>query len=138
MCLTGKDILTISHWVGSPRMQCLKQNSIYDCPKQRFQSQMYTVKPVLSDQSKRRPKLVFKTDYRLIQAKSIAECSPWSILQHFRPSLSYHLSLRSLFCLFLSGCLRQVCLYKHYICFLLSFVLMIESIALWIVSTILI
>ena len=29
-----------------------------------------------------------------------------------RPSLSYHLPLRPLFCLFLSGCLRQVLLYK--------------------------
>ena len=34
-----------------------------------------------------------------------------SILQYFRPSLSYHLSLRPLFCLFLSGLLRQVLLY---------------------------
>ena len=33
-----------------------------------------TVKPVLSSHSKR-PKLVFKTDYRLMQVKSIAECS---------------------------------------------------------------
>ena len=33
---------------------------------------------------KRRPKLVFKTDYRLMQVKCIAECS-------FRPSFSYHL-----------------------------------------------
>ena len=31
-----------------------------------------TVKPVLSGHSKRRPKLVFKTDYRLMQVKSIA------------------------------------------------------------------
>ena len=46
-----------------------------------------------------------------MQVKSIAECSPWSILQYFQPSLSYHLSLRSLFCLFLSGRLRQVLLY---------------------------
>ena len=38
-----------------------------------------------------------------MQVKRIAECSKWSILQYFRPSLSYHLSLRSLFCLFLSG-----------------------------------
>ena len=37
-----------------------------------------------------------------MQVKSIAECSPWSILQYFSPSLSYHLSFRSLFCLFLS------------------------------------
>ena len=32
-------------------------------------------KPVLSCHSKRRPKLVFKTDYFLMQVKSIAECS---------------------------------------------------------------
>ena len=36
-----------------------------------------TVKPVLSGHSKRRPKLVFKTDYRLMQVKSIAERDPW-------------------------------------------------------------
>ena len=47
-----------------------------------------------------------------MQVKSIAECSKGSILQYFRPSLSYHLSLRSLFCLFLSGRLRQVLLYN--------------------------
>ena len=32
-------------------------------------------KPVLSRHSKRTPKLVFKTDYRIMQIKSIAECS---------------------------------------------------------------
>ena len=36
---------------------------------------MITVKPVLGGHSKRRPKLVFKTDYLLMQVKSIAECS---------------------------------------------------------------
>ena len=36
-----------------------------------------------------------------------------SILHYFRPSLSYHLSLRNLFCLFLSGCLRRVLLYLY-------------------------
>ena len=35
----------------------------------------YTVKPVLSGHSKRESKLVFKTAYRLMQVKSIAECS---------------------------------------------------------------
>ena len=38
-----------------------------------------------------------------MQVKSIAE--------YFRPSLSYQLSLRSLFCLFLSGRFTQVLLY---------------------------
>ena len=34
-----------------------------------------TVKPVLSGHSKKTPKLVFKTDYLLMQVESIAECS---------------------------------------------------------------
>ena len=34
-----------------------------------------TVKPVLSGHSKEDQRLVFKTDYRLMQVKSIAECS---------------------------------------------------------------
>ena len=34
----------------------------------------------------------------------------WRILQYFLPSLSYHLLLRPLFCLFLSGRFRQVLL----------------------------
>ena len=34
-----------------------------------------TVKPVLSGHSKKTQKLVSKTDYRLMQVKSIAECS---------------------------------------------------------------
>ena len=29
----------------------------------------------------KRPKLVFKTDYRLLKVKSITECSKWSILR---------------------------------------------------------
>ena len=48
-----------------------------------------------------------------MQVERIAECSNESILQYFQPSLSYHLSLRSLFCLFLSGRLRQVLLYLY-------------------------
>ena len=59
----------------------------------------YTVKPVFSGHSNK------KTKYRLMQVKSIAECSKGRILQSFQPSLSYHLLLRFLFCLFLSGCL---------------------------------
>ena len=47
-----------------------------------------------------------------MQVRSIAECSNESILQYFRPSISYHLSVGSLFCLFLSGRLRQVLLYS--------------------------
>ena len=53
----------------------------------------YTVNPVLSGHSK-------KTNYRLMQVKSIAECSKGSILQSFWPSLSYHFLTSSFFCLF--------------------------------------
>ena len=49
----------------------------------------YTVKPVLSGNSQKDQKLGFQTNYRLMQVKSIAECSKGSILQYFRPSLSY-------------------------------------------------
>ena len=66
---------------------------------------------MLNGHSQTDHKLVFKTNYRLMQVKSIAECSKGSILQYFRPSLSYHLSLRSLFCLFLSCRFTQVLLY---------------------------
>ena len=37
-----------------------------------------------------------------------------SILQYVRPSLSYHLLLRSLFCLFISGRFTQVLLFVKY------------------------
>ena len=69
-----------------------------------------TVKPVQNDHSQKDQKLVFKTNYRLMQVKSIAECSKWSNLQYFRPSLSYHLPLRSLVSLVLSGRFTQVLL----------------------------
>ena len=48
-----------------------------------------TVKPVLSGHSQKVQKWVIKTNYRLIQVKSIAE--------YFRPALSYHIALRPFF-----------------------------------------
>ena len=47
------------------------------------------------------------------QVKSIVECSKGSILQYFQPSLSYHSSLRFLFCLFFSGRFTEV-LHRFY------------------------
>ena len=38
-----------------------------------------------------------------------------SILQYFRPALSYHMALRLLFCIFLSCRLRKVSLYIRYV-----------------------
>ena len=72
-----------------------------------------TVKPVLDGHLQKEKKMVFKTTYHLMQVKSIAECSKGSILQYLRPSLSDHLSLKPLFCLFLSGRFKQVLLYAN-------------------------
>ena len=59
----------------------------------------------------KRPKLVFKANYRLMQVESIAKCSKGSILQYFRSSFSYHLSLRSLFLSIFEWRFTQVLLY---------------------------
>ena len=42
---------------------------------QLFHIKKFIVKAILSGHSKRRPKKVFNTDYRLMQVKSIEECS---------------------------------------------------------------
>ena len=70
-----------------------------------------TVKPVLSGHSKRRPKIGFQDRLLLNAGQKYCRMLQESILQYFQHSLSYHLSLRSLFFLFLSGGLRQVLLY---------------------------
>ena len=79
---------------------------------QLYQSSLltYTVKPVLSGHSKR-PKIGFQDHLSLNAGQKYCRMLQKSILQYFRPSLSYHVSLRSLFCLFLRGGLRQVLLY---------------------------
>ena len=64
----------------------------------------YTVKPVLSGHSKKKDQL------------SLNAGQKYCILQSFWPSLSYHLLLRSIFCSFLSGCLRQVLPYWQPTC----------------------
>ena len=48
--------------------------------------------------------------------ESIAECSPWSILQYFWPTLSDNWSYKPIFGLFESGRYTQVLLYSHSFC----------------------
>ena len=57
------------------------------------------------------PKIGFQDRLLLNARQKYRKMLQESILQYFRPSLSYHLSARPLFCLFLSGRLRQVLLY---------------------------
>ena len=68
-----------------------------------------TVKPVISGHSKKRQKMVFKTDYRLMQVKSIAEYSKTFI----KPPFVFKTFVLSI----LSGRLRQVLLYIDFFFF---------------------
>ena len=46
-----------------------------NCMFSLYETHICTVKPVYIDHSQKDQKLVFKTNYRLMQVKSIAECS---------------------------------------------------------------
>ena len=72
-----------------------------------------TVKTVLSSHSERRPKINFQDRLSLNEGQKYCRMLLGSILQYFCPSFSYHVSLRPLFCIFLSGRLRQVLLNRH-------------------------
>ena len=73
-----------------------------------------TVKTCLKQPLEKKTKIGFQDLLSLNAGKKYCRMLSWSILQYFRPSLSYNLSLRPLFCLFLSGCLRQVLLYQNF------------------------
>ena len=70
-----------------------------------------TVKTCVKRPLSKRPKNGFQDQLSLNAGQNVAECAKGSILQYFRPSLSYYLSLRSLLCLFLSGRFTQVLLH---------------------------
>ena len=59
---------------------------------------------------KKKTKIDFQGQLSLNAGQKYCRTLQGEHLQYFRPSLSYHLSLRSLFCLFLSGGLRQILL----------------------------
>ena len=64
---------------------------------------------------KNKTKIVFQDQLSLNEGQKYCKLLQESILQYFWPSLSYHLYLRPLFCLFLSGCLKQVLLFLIHI-----------------------
>ena len=59
---------------------------------------------------------IFITNWSLMKVESIAECSPWSILQYFWPALSDNWSWNPIFRLFESGSFTQVLLYVGKYC----------------------
>ena len=74
------------------------------------QNILYTVKPVLNGHSKIDKSKILMTNGSKMKVESIAECSPWSILQYFLPALSDNWFWKSIFGLFESGRFRQVCM----------------------------
>ena len=70
----------------------------------------WTVKPVLSGHLKIDKTKVLMGNGSLMKVESIAECSPWSILQYFWPALSNNRNWKPILVFFLSGRLRQVLL----------------------------
>ena len=56
------------------------------------------------------------TNGSLMQVESIAECSPWSILQYFWPAFSNNQSYLPILLFFLRDHLRQVLLYSYVLC----------------------
>ena len=73
-----------------------------------------TVKTCVKQPLSKRPKIGFQDQLLLNAGQKYCRMLQESILQYFQPSLSYHLSLRSLFCLFLSGHFTQVLLYHYH------------------------
>ena len=74
-------------------------------------------KTCLKQSLKKDKTMTLITNGSLMKVKSIAECSPWSILQYFCPAISNNWSS------FLSGRLRRVLLYNQesiYICIQVS------------------
>ena len=55
---------------------CRGNSSVLCSERRIYINYLYTVKPVLNGHSQKDQKLVFKTKYRLMKVKSIAECSP--------------------------------------------------------------
>ena len=77
-----------------------------------------TVKPVISSHTKRRPKISLQDRLLLHAGQKYCRMLQESILQYFQPPLSYHLSLRPLLRLFLSGRLGQVLPYLWLCCYM--------------------
>ena len=73
----------------------LDQTVLLSIPKISLKS--YTVKPVLSGNSKRRQKIGFQYRLSLNAGQKYCRMLQDSILQYFRPTVIYHLSLRPLF-----------------------------------------
>ena len=95
---------------SNPRSEAFNHYITETSPKKDAQVAYYS-KTCLKRSPKKKAKNGLKNRSSLYAGQKYCRMLQDSILQYFRPSLSYHLSLRYLFCLFLSGRFRQVLLY---------------------------
>ena len=100
---------------GSFIRPALYRTSLYKPPSSKdipvyFHNKEYSI-TCLERSPPKRPIIGFQDRLSLNASQKYCRMLQESILQYFRPALSYHLSLRPLFCLFLSGRSRQVLLY---------------------------
>ena len=95
-------------------------------------SMLESLDVLLQSGRSKRPKIGFQNRLWLNANQKYCRMLQESILQYFLPSLSYHLSLRSLFCLFLSGRFRQVFIVLRQLSTILNdFNLSIFSVSQW-------
>ena len=90
--------ITKKYWHGQLSLDKLKINWRMENQSQNTEFRNnYTVKPVLSGHSKIDKTKILMKNGSLMKVKSIAECSHWSILQYFWPSLSDNRSWKPVF-----------------------------------------
>ena len=83
-----------SFFVYTSRESSEETACMHNSPEPSLLNNVITVKPVFSSHPKKTPKIGFQ--YRLLfnAGQSIAKVSKGSILQYFRPLISYHFPLR--------------------------------------------
>ena len=88
-------------WDVKPQTKQNNPSGVENSCNPNFSVLAITVKPVLSGHSKIDKTKILMTNGSIMKVESIAECSPWSILQYFWPALSNNWSWKPFFvCLF--------------------------------------
>ena len=104
--------LSDTSWEGLCHPIVLRQQSIWNVPLYLDAPLDYVnCKTCVNGHSKTDKTKILMTNGSLMKFKSIAECSPWSILQCFWPSLSVNWSWKPICGLFESDRFTQVFLY---------------------------
>ena len=102
-------LLTCSHLKTSENNQEIPQSQTTDQSKEEGKDQELI--DTCSTATQNYKTKILMPNGSLMKVESIAECSPWSILQYFWPALSDNWSWKTICGLFESGCFTQVLQY---------------------------